>query len=455
MSQSTGSKRLACDRCRASKVRCRREDSVNGQSNLANGPCGRCLRAGAHCVTSSARPSGRPRNHNDRESTEDTRSIPNPSINGPRKRATRKRSVPSHSDSAAASPPDKRAPNSEIQPDPSSSYNNFLNISDPMIGAAVPEPNLLSWDQQSDMANPLILQLSDEDYDSAQFAAHLFQPHQNEDLPVADAHFVFSAAPLVDDGLAAEAPVHTDESTTDEPSVMIRLCRLNEDLAQQLKSLDAYTWEQPLAQSVCISKANSLSGNPIAQALKTTADLGSILAGIASSTTPSGRVAPDPSSSSSERILLQSFKTPIMMQILSAHLLLLQLYDEIFSRAYESLQTVTRHTIAAFEAPGAVSITGLPRIKGDLLIKIMVQTIQHELKRIEALIGLPHEFCVVAGDDARVTDEAAGGLISKDTKMVELVKLVVGQMSDGTTGIARATSLRLSMDKVMGYLEEA
>ncbi|KAF7537935.1 hypothetical protein G7054_g3292 [Neopestalotiopsis clavispora] len=143
-----------------------------------------------------------------------------------------------------------------------------------------------------------------------------------------------------------------------------------------------------------------------------------------------------------------------MMQILSAHLLLLQLYDEIFSRAYKSLQTVTRHTIAAFEAPGAVSITGLPRIKGDLLIKIMVQTIQHELKRIETLLGLPRELCV-DGDESRVTNETGGGLLSTDAKMIELVKLVVGQMSDGTTGIARATSLRLSMDKVMGYLEKA
>jgi hypothetical protein len=46
-------KRFACDRCRAHKLRCPREDQT-GQS------CARCLRAGASCITSNLRPLGRP-----------------------------------------------------------------------------------------------------------------------------------------------------------------------------------------------------------------------------------------------------------------------------------------------------------------------------------------------------------------------------------------------------------
>lgn len=46
-------KRFACDRCRAHKLRCPREDQT-GQS------CARCLRAGASCITSNLRPLGQP-----------------------------------------------------------------------------------------------------------------------------------------------------------------------------------------------------------------------------------------------------------------------------------------------------------------------------------------------------------------------------------------------------------
>ncbi|RAH75490.1 Zn(II)2Cys6 transcription factor domain-containing protein [Aspergillus aculeatinus CBS 121060] len=56
-------KRYACDRCRTQKLRCPRE-----QQGLHD-PCARCIRAGVECVTSDAKPLGRP-------SRSDHRSIP-------------------------------------------------------------------------------------------------------------------------------------------------------------------------------------------------------------------------------------------------------------------------------------------------------------------------------------------------------------------------------------------
>ncbi|KAG5769749.1 hypothetical protein H9Q69_008520 [Fusarium xylarioides] len=47
-------KRSACDRCRAQKLRCHRD---SGHSTDA---CLRCLKSGIECVTSKARPTGRP-----------------------------------------------------------------------------------------------------------------------------------------------------------------------------------------------------------------------------------------------------------------------------------------------------------------------------------------------------------------------------------------------------------
>lgn len=51
---SNKTRRVACDRCRDQKLRCPRVNSTSEQ-------CARCLRARAKCVTSSTRPTGRPR----------------------------------------------------------------------------------------------------------------------------------------------------------------------------------------------------------------------------------------------------------------------------------------------------------------------------------------------------------------------------------------------------------
>ncbi|KAK1754095.1 hypothetical protein QBC47DRAFT_385634 [Echria macrotheca] len=57
-SYHSGQKRSVCDRCREQKLRCRRDD--RDESNLEE-PCDRCQRLSAKCITSEAKPLGRPR----------------------------------------------------------------------------------------------------------------------------------------------------------------------------------------------------------------------------------------------------------------------------------------------------------------------------------------------------------------------------------------------------------
>ncbi|KAL8383420.1 hypothetical protein RB595_006938 [Gaeumannomyces hyphopodioides] len=65
MNTNQVAKRYACDRCRDQKLRCLRS-SVSlpppsaGSVPPPAGPCDRCIRVGARCVTSSGRPLGRP-----------------------------------------------------------------------------------------------------------------------------------------------------------------------------------------------------------------------------------------------------------------------------------------------------------------------------------------------------------------------------------------------------------
>ena len=103
-SKTVPATRQACNRCHAAKLRCPR-------SARANGPCARCIKAGAECVYDPPLRLGRPRHKNPPPT-------PHPVSEAPvqkRKTSPSSREEPNNHGLAAARPPSGRGPRSPVQ----------------------------------------------------------------------------------------------------------------------------------------------------------------------------------------------------------------------------------------------------------------------------------------------------------------------------------------------------
>ncbi|KAK5223276.1 hypothetical protein LTR96_010734 [Exophiala xenobiotica] len=167
------------------------------------------------------------------------------------------------------------------------------------------------------------------------------------------------------------------------------LSRLNEDIARQISCIDSYIWGPVNAPQHCLDQLHETERTPVAEMLESTSRFVTILENLTSLSLPPNEtvdksVAHLSSASDSEIPLppahppftdLGPLSTPVVLMLLSSYLLLLELYDAIFSR----------------EIPG-IQVAGLSSIRGHLYAKIIIQIIEHHFDRLERLLGLPIEF---------------------------------------------------------------
>ncbi|KXH56093.1 hypothetical protein CSAL01_10634 [Colletotrichum salicis] len=398
-------KRSACDRCREHKLRCLRSQ---GQ---ADEPCVRCARAGASCVTGAPRPLGRSRiNHNDAPQQHGSRKSRHSvfvSVTVPKSTPKGSPAVvpePDHesettTESAAqelTSPPTHGSDSFECFPDPLAMNTDFSSM--------LFEERVSGSETEHAVADALDLgfprNAACSDYVSGPnpgaFAMDAYLPglHDGEqptsksllalsgtnDLGFGvDPDFLLPSLP----GGALDLGNRMPQPSLGSSNALAQLARLNESIARQLSQMDAFVLSIPppdLTHS-CVDKAADLQVNPILRALESTSELAAIVKQI---------ISPIQDHDASP------FNIPVILMCLSGHIQLLQIYNSIFLHVYRFLSGLD-DILGFFEnLPGFTHISGLPTIKGDLYIKIIVQVTQHNISSVERHIGLPAELCLSA-----------------------------------------------------------
>jgi hypothetical protein len=138
---------------------------------------------------------------------------------------------------------------------------------------------------------------------------------------------------------------------------------------------------------------------------------------------------------------------------LSAHIQLLRIYDAQFIQVHKFLSSIRDHLLDFFESiPDFPHMAGLPPVKADLYIKLVVQIIQHNTSSVERAIGLPADLCLSSHHSQSVHSRSLVGYMDSPG----MVKAVMDQKSHPAEKSGRdlVTSLRTNMGDVLTILRD-
>lgn len=456
---SAVTKRAACDRCRDQKLRCPRVNS-------ATEPCSRCLRAHAICVTSSSRPNGRPRisplpvaeriptgsgvNSGVLGLTSARPSTGARSANGDRTPA--QANVPLWSPSASFDAYPEFFSSSAF---PSTSHT-VLSVQGEWSKSQTSSPG----PRQSGVTSLVELQLLGDEHDGELNAIDL-----ERSIDVADGGFLENIANYdhnhsVGGAMQPISGMGFEEHNVKTATLVdprIRLSKLSEVVVQQLNRVGTYSWHPSQVPANCTAKGQGTDQNPLAQVLQSNSELAAILQQMSCGGTDHAQ--PDPAVSVSASPLSPSIGDPLststILLVLATWLQLLELYDKLFGHFRATLQEMPFDAITAFRGPTGIiglRVPGMSLMQGDLSIKIMIQVINHQLETVEALLGLPEEYCVVRRSGTGIGKTHAATLFSSlDVEVSGLLQTVMKDMPSGA-GKATITSLGDKIKAVQGIV---
>ncbi|OAA34594.1 hypothetical protein ISF_10007 [Cordyceps fumosorosea ARSEF 2679] len=219
-------------------------------------------------------------------------------------------------------------------------------------------------------------------------------------------------------------------------NVLTRLARLNEGIADQLSHIDTFVLGIPPPNLLysCVDKVGDLQANPLLRALESTSELTAIANQI---------ISPIQDHSSSP------LNTPVVLMCLSGHIQLLQVYNSIFVHVQRFLSGL--HDVLGFfeNFPGFTHISGLPPIKGDLYIKIVVQVAQHNISAVERVMGLPAAFCLTA---QRTSSNSLFGYLDSPDSFQSIMDQACNPSEKSARALA--ASLRTNIRNVLGLLRD-
>jgi hypothetical protein len=447
-------KRSACDRCRGQKLRCPRTEEQKGE------PCTRCERAGAVCITSDARPPGRPRNPQPERYGRDSKGEPQrnrgrsgspPADDAPRLSASPFLSY--RSAHATFGPYEDDAGMFDANAgDLSWMLGNSSGILDFRVSddSSAHEP---IWTFQADHPASYTQHLPDSNSSGEQYDAMDTQTNSDRNgLP--------SKVSIMDEnGGCPELPLTANDA-------LVVMARLSERITRQISRVKHYAGNLKSLQQR--NEVSSKRSNGVADALRCTSDFIDALRTLktpvpAASTNHSATTAVDSVTSASEGINDDPLAVPAqddvalppvptmstILLILSSHLQLLHLYDTLFG----VVQDIFRKMPEAISQPcpsqsqSEFRVAGMPPVSGPLHIKLLIQVIQHQIDTLEELIGLPCEFRL----SGRAT--TSEGLLS-NMNVGPLVSLTMTQVNgenpgtSGTSGKSAIASLRERMTAV-------
>ncbi|RYP75282.1 hypothetical protein DL771_002502 [Monosporascus sp. 5C6A] len=341
MSETTFSratwKRSACDRCRALKLRCDRNKA--GPSTEA---CLRCSKSQAHCITSSTRPTGRPS------------SSRNPGQMSPIETSALCTSGPSDDGSR-------------------------INL----------------MDMGTDLSlDTFLRQIGMENHD---FSAH---EHLADDLVTSQPawqsfqqSYQFSTGQLESTEQQVSTPL--DEAG-------LKLSEIHLELSKQLYTIKSMPWDVMAVLELKSShegddqQEGASHLHPLADVAKTSAKFETLLASL--------RLPYDAEygiiSLLSSRSPSPRPRTTQLLTALTCYILVVSIYDVIFSRVLDWLIRNTKASPSSQSPIPIIYLGGLPippsqALPGSLLILLT----EHQLQPIEELMGLPDHFRISSRSD--------------------------------------------------------
>lgn len=237
-------------------------------------------------------------------------------------------------------------------------------------------------------------------------------------------------------GSALDIANRPPELSLGSSHVLGRLARLNEAIALQLSKIDTFVLGTPPPNLIhsCVDKVEDVQLNPILNALESTSELAAIVKQV---------ISPIQDHDSSP------LSTPVVLMCLSGYIQLLQIYNSIFFQVHQILSGL--HDIVDFfdNMPGFTHISGLPPIKGDLYIKIVVQVTQRNLSSVERVLGLPAELCLSA---QRTPSKSLFGYVGSPGLFESIMEQACSPSEK--SGRALVASLRANIGNVLGLLRE-
>lgn len=463
-------KRMACDRCRAHKLRCPRADD-----NLVS--CTRCQRAGVVCTTGTTRPLGRP--------------AANKSTQGAASRSHRMHERCTEQNRS----PREKAP--VFPASASDTQSMWLAGSDdfPMpdvLGSQVHQVTSDAWGSMDHLSCLFGARFPDEfilgpsegfrDHSPTLGLTNELQPHSARTTrgDQGDMEFGTQSSLTTPSIQAAEDVESHDETPSNarlrasQTDTLITLSRLSESIAQQVSKFDLFEWQPSDMVGTCAERVNGTAGNPVAEAMKSTVDFLDILRRLVSALPASPSSSPllasdsaisingtsesEPTTPQINRSSVASgmqIGTPTLLLLLSDYLQLMQLYNSMLRYATRTLARMTEAHFCSFEAQvqgqsqtGPLRVAGLDFVQAKLYVKVLVQIIEHQIESVQNLMGLPAEYCLSGSPRTA----AGNGIFSrfKPSFSMDLLRTALGRDGDPEedTGRVLVDSLRQSIKLV-------
>ncbi|KAI1852781.1 hypothetical protein JX266_002322 [Neoarthrinium moseri] len=386
-------KRSACDRCRAQKLRCHRDEDQSPDT------CLRCLKSQVKCFTSKARPTGRP---------------------------------PS------------RQPTRVEQND-----NNSLHTATSESGA---DMNMVDYDMSLDTFLDSIGMQHTDFGTSNELLDSASPPHSTPSIvpppalgdPGPSQHPYQYSIPKMDP---------TTHGRVEDAGCL--LSKLHYELSEQLYYIRSVPWDVKSALLLTFShKSNTeeteiSEPHPLVQVSKASTELENLLTGLrlpasTDHTSPTFSYSP----SFSPRI-----STTQLLTALSCYIQIVSIYDIIFSKVLDYLTKNSRAS-TPFQAPAPkMYLGGLPiplyqTLPGSLLVHLT----EHQLQPIEQLMGLPEHYRVSSKSNESSNGGDMGLFRGQHSQPLLVAVIQLGEDGDGNhDGIRSIRSLKVKMRQIKDF----
>jgi hypothetical protein len=397
-------KRFACDRCREQKLRCPRSQNKDG-------PCDRCVRLRALCITSKGRPLGRPR----LDSTDQSARKSSGGISSHGEQRRRYSTVRRLSVSSTSNPP------------PSPSPRTF-----PSSSASTSEitTNLFATDSNCDsIFNDFLTSNSaatNLDFSSSQpWVCPDFVPDLDYGSVQGDAAKSIDQGPLSANDNTNISGSETRESWTRRTAVdrdpMPTLVGVMRGIARQLSELKNEMWNPNLMLATLfdgkdIEFGTTMQPNPLEDSMCMSMKFVLVLQMVAS--VNCAERGPDCSPTLSLKLML-----------ITTYLQLGQLFEAILNRISTCLVEIPEN---AFPSPTtSTDNQRRPLVHPDALhVMMMVQCFEDQLSSAESIMGFPTRFRIWS------QQEKPNTVLGDDTSF-PLAETVMGQAQDTFQSLKR------------------
>ncbi|KAF3765314.1 hypothetical protein M406DRAFT_105776 [Cryphonectria parasitica EP155] len=415
-------KRSACDRCRAQKLRCHRDDTHPDDF------CTRCIRSQVECITSSSKRPGRPTKHSASSSRgqNDADSIICREVAAPKDVG----SIPhvAHVDEWFNFTP------LDIDYEMPSAYWGSTDSHEMFSG---------QFHTSGDAGNVFTMS-------SLSSTATTTDTTSLNGLTETMLHGSSSGPGSQSDQDFDHTSMLPPTMPIDEPG--LRISSLYRDLSQQISTLRSVPWDtnKVLRLTSIHDTSDELSRgcednsatNPLATISRTSAEFAELLRAFRVSDSETGSTAGELKSrlSTDPRLSMSDLLTTI-----SCYILIVSIYDSIFSHCIaQSLQNPAQAGPKLFL--GGIEVPTRPNMLGHLLFRVL----DSQLRPIEELLGLPSEFCVSWKREPSNSENQTGLFSGRSGQslFMALVQMETERTTDDRGGLGVVESLKENARRV-------